>query len=84
MEERRPDCSQEFNRIWERLNKGDNRFSMSDEVHHSQDIRITKLEVNMLSLIQSLGGLIKAIWGVVIAVATTGIGFVIWYIQNHG
>ncbi len=82
MEERRKDCQLEFERIWERLSKGEQRFEGISTLEHETDIRVTKLETNMINLIKSMSGLIKAIWGAVGAMLALGSGFIIWYIQQ--
>lgn len=82
MEERRRDCQLEFDRVWKRLSSGDDRFTGITDKSHETDIRVTKLETNMLSLIKTLGWLTASIWGAVIALVAVGISFFIWYVQN--
>jgi hypothetical protein len=82
MEDRRKDCQLEFDRIWERLSKGEHRFEDIANGAHITDIRVTKLETNMINLIKSMSGLTKSIWAAVVALVTIGMGFIIWYIQQ--
>lgn len=82
MDEKRRDCQLEFDRLWERLSKGDEKFNGINTVNHQTDIRITKLETNLINLIKSMGNLTKSIWGAVTVMASIGIGFIIWYIQS--
>ena len=82
MEDKRSDCNHEFIRIWERLGKGDVVFDRLREVDHTQELNIKELQVNMISLIKSMGSLTRAIWGAVLAMAAAGAGFIIWYVQN--
>ena len=81
-QDRRPDCQQEFNRIWSRLDKGDRTFDELKGNDKTQDIDINVLKSQMATLISSIGGLTKALWGIVLTVAIGGAGFVIWYVQN--
>lgn len=82
MEEKRHDCQLEFDRLWERLSKGDEKFNGISTTNHQTDIRLTKLETNLINLIKSMGNLTKSIWGAVTVMASIGIGFIIWYIQS--
>ena len=82
MEDRRKDCQLEFDRLWQRLSKGDQNFQNINEQSHQTDIRVTKLETNMISLIKSMSGLTRSIWASVAALLSLGIGFIIWYIQS--
>jgi len=74
--EQRPDCKDIFQRIWDRLDKGDDKFS-------EHDIGIAELRTNMNNLIKSMDAQTKSIWGMVVTVATIGVGFIIWFIQNQ-
>lgn len=80
--ERRRECDLEFNRIWESLSKGDGHFQRLDMNDRQQDIHIKELQTNMISLIKSLSGLIKAIWGAILTMLGIGGAFIIWYIQS--
>ena len=82
MEDKRTDCEKEFARIWERLSKGDSRFETFTAKNAEQDIELTTLKTNMLHLIASMGGLTKAIWGMVSTILVILIGFFVWYVQN--
>lgn len=82
MDEKRRDCQLEFDRLWERLSKGDEKFNGISSTNHQTDIRLTKLETNLINLIKSMGNLTKSIWGAVTVMASIGIGFIIWYIQS--
>jgi hypothetical protein len=82
MEERRIDCQGEFNRIWERLSSGDHAFDLTRDCANNLDRRVTILETNMIMLVKSMSSLTRALWGAALAVAATGVGFIIWYIQD--
>jgi hypothetical protein len=85
MEERRPDCQGEFQRIWDRLGNGDKTFDSMKACSTDLDKRVLVLETNMVNLIKSMSSLTKALWGAVVAISGGGITFIIWYIQslNH-
>lgn len=82
MEERRRECDFEFQRIWERLSTGDHAFDQVRDCSNTLDKRVTILETNMVNLIRSMSALTRALWGAALAVAGTGVGFIIWYIQS--
>jgi hypothetical protein len=46
------------------------------------DVDIGVLKTNMENLTRSLGGLTKAIWGLVVMVLGTLVGFFVWYVQG--
>ena len=48
----------------------------------SHDVDIGILKTNMENLTHSLSGLTKAIWGLVVMVMGTLVGFFIWYVQG--
>ena len=85
MEERRPDCQGEFQRIWDRLGSGDKAFDKMAACSTDLDKRVLVLETNMVNLIKSMSSLTKALWGAAVAIGGVGITFIIWYIQslNH-
>lgn len=83
MEDKRKDCEQEFIRIWNRLSTGDSKFDGLVQTDHAQDLQIKELQTNMVNLVKSISNLTKAIWGMVLSIAGIGIGFIVWYIQNH-
>lgn len=68
-------CKERFRDIEERLNDGDKIMT-----GHTTDIAV--LKTNMSTLIKSLGGLTKALWGVSGTIVAALFGFFIWYIQN--
>jgi nitrate reductase NapE component len=80
--EKRKDCEQEFARIWTRLDKGDRTFDELKGNDKTQDIDINVLKTQMSTLVTSISGLTKALWGIVLTVAVGGVGFVIWYVQT--
>ena len=82
MEDRRPDCQAEFQRIWERMSSGDKAFDKFRDCSSDHEKRLIVLETNMVNLIKSMSGLTKALWGAAAAIAATGISFIIWYIQS--
>lgn len=82
MEERRPDCEKELNRIWERLHQGDIKFDKMTDAEKDQDIEIVTIKTNMSHLISSMGKLTSAIWGMTASIILMLIGFFIWYIQS--
>ena len=77
-----PFCAKMFNDIADRLESGDKRFGKNEETLNEHEIDIAVLKTCTESVTKSLSGLAKALWGIVITVATAGIGFVIWYIQT--
>lgn len=83
-DDRRRECQQEFNRIWEQLDKGEKNFDSlkGKDVEHDLDIREIKTQIT--HLVQSMSGLTKALWGIVISVCGVGVGFIVWYIQAIG
>lgn len=82
MEERRPDCQGEFQRIWDRLGSGDKAFDKMNACSTDLDKRVLILETNMINLIRSMSSLTKALWGAAATIGGVGITFIIWYIQS--
>jgi len=80
--EQRPECREDFARIWKRLDAGDSRFARNEEEIHRQDVESAELRRDMSHLTKSMDGLTKALWGVVVSFLLLGAGFVIWYIQS--
>ena len=78
----RAECRKAFEQITERLDKGDHSFKEHSDAIHRTDIELAELRTNMNNLVKSMDQLTKGIWGMVLAIAGTGIGFVIWFIQS--
>lgn len=68
-------CKERFKAIDDRLNEGDRLMG-----EHSTEIAV--LKTNMDTLVKSINGLTKALWGVCGTVFASLFGFFIWYIQN--
>lgn len=68
-------CKERFKAIDDRLNEGDRLMS-----EHTTEIAV--LKTNMNSLIKSINGLTKSLWGVCGTILATLFGFFIWYIQS--
>lgn len=68
-------CKERFKAIDERLAAGEKVFNQ-----HTTDIAV--VQTNVESLITSMNGLTKALWGVCGTTLATLIGFFIWYIQK--
>lgn len=82
--DRRKECQQEFDRIWDRLGAGDKVFEKLKDKESQQDLDIREIKTQITHLVQSMSGLTKALWGIVISVCGVGIGFIIWFIQAKG
>lgn len=82
METRRVDCAQDFYHINEHMDNTEKSFKSIYEAGHSADIKIAKLETTMISLVESMHGLTKSIWGAVISLLLVSLGFFIWYIEK--
>jgi hypothetical protein len=70
-----PTCKEHFDKIDERLEKGDGEMK-----HQSEDI--VELKTNLAYLTKSLDGVTKALWGVAASIAMTLLGFFLWYVQT--
>ncbi len=68
-------CKDRFDKIDERLDKGDDVFK-----HHGE--KLVELKTDMAYLTKSLDGVTKALWAVAFSIAMTLLGFFIWYIEN--
>ena len=68
-------CRERFREIDKRLDEGDKIFSK-----HSTDIAV--IQTNVSSLIKSMNGLTKALWGICGTMLATFLGFFIWYVQG--
>ena len=68
-------CRERFKSIDERLNEGARLMG-----EHTTEIAV--LKTNMKSLIKSINGLTKSLWGVCGTIVATLFGFFVWYIQN--
>jgi hypothetical protein len=68
-------CKDHFDKIDERLDKGDNVFTTHSE-------KLVELKTDMAYLTKSLDGVTKALWAVAFSIAMTLLGFFIWYIEN--
>lgn len=68
-------CKERFKAIDDRLNEGDKLMS-----EHTTEIAVIK--ANMNSLIKSINGLTKSLWGVCGTIVATLFGFLVWYIQS--
>jgi hypothetical protein len=68
-------CKDRFDKIDERLGKGDGEFRSHSE-------KLVELKTDMAYLTKSLDGVTKALWAVAFSIAMTLLGFFIWYIQN--
>jgi len=81
--EQRKECAKEFQMLWDRLGDGDKKFDEQGREIIEHGKQITGLQVNIDNLIKSMDAQTKSIWGMVVTVATIGIGFIIWFIQNQ-
>lgn len=77
-------CTERHNHINKTLGEHDKTLK-----EHGEDI--SKLythdavnKTNIDALCKNLSGLTKAIWGLVVAVISTLVGFFIWYVQKGG
>jgi hypothetical protein len=68
-------CKDRFDKIDERLDKGDGEFREHGE-------KLVELKTDMAYLTKSLDGVTKALWAVAFSIAMTLLGFFIWYIEN--
>ena len=68
-------CKERFKAIDDRLNEGDKLMN-----EHTTEIAVIK--TNVASLIKSINGLTKSLWGVCGTIVATLFGFFIWYIQS--
>jgi hypothetical protein len=68
-------CKEHFDKIDERLEKGDDVFTNHGE-------KLVELKTDMSYLAKSLDGVTKALWAVAFSITMTLIGFFIWYIEN--
>ena len=68
-------CKDHFDKIDERLDKGDIEFKQHGE-------KLVELKTDMAYLTKSLDGVTKALWAVAFSIAMTLLGFFIWYIEN--
>ena len=68
-------CKERFKAIDERLNEGDRLMN-----EHTPEIAVIK--TNVASLIKSINGLTKSLWGVCASLVVTLFGFFVWYIQS--
>jgi hypothetical protein len=68
-------CKDRFDKIDERLDKGDGEFKEHGE-------KLVELKTDMVYLTKSLDGVTKALWAVAFSIAMTLLGFFIWYIEN--
>jgi len=68
-------CKDRFDKIDERLDKGDDEFKNHGE-------KLVELKTDMAYLTKSLDGVTKALWAVAFSIAMTLLGFFIWYIEN--
>lgn len=70
-----PSCKERFDKIDERLTKGDDEFKEHGE-------KIVELKTDMSYLTKSLDGVTKALWAVAFSTAMSLLGFFIWYVEN--
>lgn len=68
-------CRERFEHIEGRLDRGDAEFKEHGE-------RLVEMKTDISYLTKSLDGVTKALWAVACSIATTLLGFVVWYIQN--
>ncbi len=73
--EMHPSCRERIAAIDRRLRDGDKLLA-----EHTTEIAV--LKTNMSSLIKSINGLTRSLWGVCGTISATLFGFFIWYIQN--
>ena len=66
----------------ERIAAIDRRLSDGDKILSQHTTEIAVLKTNMSSLIKSINGLTRSLWGVCGTITATLFGFFIWYIQN--
>lgn len=76
-----PECKYRFDKIDERLEQGDRTFNEQQKNIGQHSVELAELRTNTNNLIKSMDAQTKAIWGMVMAVASIGIGFIIWFIQ---
>jgi hypothetical protein len=68
-------CKEHFDKIEQRLDRGDDEFKEHGE-------KIIELKSDLAYLTKSLDGVTKALWAVAFSIAMTLLGFFFWYIQN--
>lgn len=81
--EMRQECRMKFDLIEERLKEGDDSLRSHREQIHQTSIEMAKLQTHMDNLVNSMNNLTRGIWGMVMAIAGSGIAFVIWFIQSR-
>lgn len=87
----RGECAAEHKRVDEKLDSHDKRLDDHDkklEVLEKSDAtntnEIKNLCVGLDKQSKAIGGQTKAIWGLIVSLLLTLLGFFIWYIQNLG
>lgn len=73
--EMRPECKEHFDKINDRLEKGDDDFKQ-------QGNDIVEVKTNLANVTKSLDGVTKALWGVAGSIGLVLLGFVLWFIEN--
>ena len=75
-------CEQHQTQCDKRFEKLETEVSALAKAHLELegDVRVSDTRVEQLT--KTLAGLTKALWGLVISMLTTAVGFVIWYIQH--
>ena len=75
--EQRDECAREFARIWAEL-------ETMDGLQRKQSEAIARVETHITNLLAGMDRLTRAMWGLVVTMATVGVGFIVWYIQSKG
>ena len=80
--EQKPICQEKFDAIEAHLTHIDNRLASGDRTINRHNTDIAVLQNNVNSLIKTMSGLTKALWGVCGTTVATLVGFLLWYIKS--
>ena len=81
---KRTDCTRDFQRIWEEMEKANIVHESLREKGVGRDLSLMEMRTQISHLVVSMSGLTKVLWGMIIMGCSTGIAFIIWYIQTGG
>ena len=82
--EMRAECKAIMDSMAERIKSVEQSNREHDAQIGENNIDIGVLKTNVSNLVKSIDTLSKSIWGMVLAIAGTGVGFIIWFIQSKG
>lgn len=76
-------CEQHQTQCDKRFAKLEKEMLDLTEAHYKLDgdVRVSNAHVEQLT--KTIAALTKALWGLVVSMLTTAVGFVIWYIQHN-